>query len=864
MRARTRGLLAVAGCAALTLGSVGGVAGTAHAGTITGTVTANAAAAAAKPAPLGDTATYRADKYGFLNGCYHIPANTTSVRVEVVGGTGADGSKFDGDYGKGGGKGGRGADVQADLPVVPGQYLLASGGGPDGGFHGGGAFSLGGDGGGSTRVYSAAACNGAAQPLVVAGGGGGGGGDGAVGKGGAGGAGGLLTGSGGGYGGNNQPAAGAGGGGGTQTAGGAGGNPATTIKSSAGKPGTAGKGGCGGHCDKSDDGASGGGGGGGGYFGGGGGGNGQAKGAGGGGGGSSYVIPGATRVSGSAGTTAAQVSITPMTGAPAAPTGVSAVAGNQRATVSFTPPTLDGGKPVTGYTVYAKTTDPGYDQTVTTNGSPVVVRDLTAGQAYTFTVTATNALGEGFPSPPSAPVTTYRTPLKAVITSATPGDGRLTVTATPAAADASATTGIHNPITSYTATVRPGVNVTTGPGVSVTAAVTPVTTDGVTSYNSPPITVTGLTDGANYTVTVHATNLGGNGPESAPAVVAVQGLPGAPTDVTANNATPVGATTGTVDVAFTPPAVTGGRPLLSYTVVSSPGGLTATVAAGAPDIEITGLTIGTSYTFTVHATTGTGDGPASDPSNPVTPTPVGIPGPPLTPGAATLDEAAYVSCSAPFQDGGSPITSYTVTASPGGITATGPSCPILVTGLTDGTAYTFTVTATNADGGTSQPSQPTGAITPHVPSGTPPANDDFANAQPISGTSGSVSGSNIGATQEPGEQTIQDHSGGASVWYLWTVPETGSYQIDTCSAYPGFNSIIGMFLGNSVTVDEFGAGPSPDQCPAGEAGSTIVTGTLSAGITLHLKVDGVGMSTTHGFAPSQGPFTLEWAEQPAP
>ena len=57
-----------------------------------------------------------------------------------------------------------------------------------------------------------------------------------------------------------------------------------------------------------------------------------------------------------------------------------------------------------------------------------------------------------------------------------------------------------------------------------------------------------------------------------------------------------------------------------------------------------------------------------------------------------------VNFTAPASDGGSAITSYTVTASPGGATATGAASPIVVTGLTNGTAYTFTVNATNAVG----------------------------------------------------------------------------------------------------------------------------------------------------------------------
>ena len=88
-----------------------------------------------------------------------------------------------------------------------------------------------------------------------------------------------------------------------------------------------------------------------------------------------------------------------------------------------------------------------------------------------------------------------------------------------------------------------------------------------------------------------------------------------------------------------------------------------------------------------------------------------FPGAP-TIGTATGDNAqASVTFTAPSFVGSSAITGYTVTSSPGGLTGTGASSPITVSGLTNGTAYTFTVTATNSQG-TGPASAASNSVTP--------------------------------------------------------------------------------------------------------------------------------------------------------
>ena len=115
----------------------------------------------------------------------------------------------------------------------------------------------------------------------------------------------------------------------------------------------------------------------------------------------------------------------------------------------------------------------------------------------------------------------------------------------------------------------------------------------VTATNS--IAPSGVTADSNTTATVAAV------------------VPGAPTIGTAT------VLFTTASVPFTAPASNGGATITTYTATSSPGGITGTLSqAGSGTVTVSGLSGGTSYTFTVTATNSAGTGAASAASNSVT------------------------------------------------------------------------------------------------------------------------------------------------------------------------------------------------------------------------------------------------------
>ncbi|TCN72855.1 fibronectin type III domain-containing protein [Acetobacteroides hydrogenigenes] len=497
---------------------------------------------------------------------------------------------------------------------------------------------------------------------------------------------------------------------------------------------------------------------------------------------------------------------------PSAPTAVTATPGDGIATVSFTPPTNDGGAPVTGYTV---TSSPGSIKATGTQ-SPIVVTGLTNGIEYTFTVTASNIAKVSAPSAASAPVTPVYKPDVLIVSNNNYDETQATAQLQKDFADrydvTVSTTGVpsypysysqiydvrvreaitdndlnqyyyflrqapgksvfvvgeRNDNTSFTArnqsisklieklgggTVAPPSKISIEP----VALKTPFNT-GASSVSTVTLTSPGLvtSSGKGSFIATEADGTSGAGiyfPHNTLAY-APQGCLVVMYDVNflyndllvdsygnemnydplsnqkelranleqvmAAGGTLPGPSTSSVSLSANPNPVGVSAPVtITATVTGGVSGKVQfiedakifgryTLENGVATLTTNSLELGTHTITAQYSGDAEHNASTSEAFKFVVCTAPDAP----TIGAATADDGqATVSFTPPASDGGSPITGYTVTATPGNITATGTTSPIVVTGLTNGTDYTFTVTASNA-ALTSAPSAATNSVKP--------------------------------------------------------------------------------------------------------------------------------------------------------
>lgn len=489
----------------------------------------------------------------------------------------------------------------------------------------------------------------------------------------------------------------------------------------------------------------------------------------------------AINANGTSSPSASPAAITPAS-VPQAPTIGTATAGNGSATVTYTAGAT-GGSAVTSYTA---TASPG--GATGTGASPITVSGLTNGTAYTFTVTATNAQGTSAASSASNSVTPVTVPGAPTIGTATDvgsgrayNNGRADVTfSAPASNGGSA-------ITSYT------VKVYDSGGTYQSNA---------SSGAGSPITLTGLASNTAYKYTVYATNAQGNSAESGFSnLVTATTIPQAPTIGTATNSGSGRAyNNGLATVAYTANG-TGGL-TNTYTATSSPSSFTGT---GGSPISVSGLASGTAYTFTVTASNSNGSATSSA-SNSITATTI-----PQAPTIGTATKTGSTTATLTYTANGTGGLTNTYSVNGGG-SGSGAS-PISITGLSPGTAYSFSVTATNSNG------TATSGTSNSITTANPPSSVTYLV---VAGGAGGCTGGGGAGGVRTGTLSV---SGGTG--YTLTVGGGGA------SAHNGNNSVF-----SSITSTGGGTGGNSNN--PGTSGGSGGGGGCGDGSIAHTNTGGAG------------------------
>ncbi len=374
--------------------------------------------------------------------------------------------------------------------------------------------------------------------------------------------------------------------------------------------------------------------------------------------GESYSFTVAAHNAAGTGSLSNAVNETPYT-LPDAPIGFTAIPGNGHVTLNWIAPAFDGGRTIDYYIVYQDRIALPYHLT----GPMTIIAGLVNGHAYSFTVSAHNLAGIGpqciemvstpgsFPDAPTG--------LKAV-----PGKANITL--------------------NWTAPMFNGGGVITGYNVyrSIAEAGTYLI---ISTSSGSSFTDADVVQGQTYWYKVRAVNAAGEGGQVGPVSVVLPKAPTAPQDLRAN--------TGNTQTTLTwiIPINDGGSPIDYYAVYQDSVDIMHVTGNSS---TITGLTNGRSYSFTIAAHNSGGFGAYSDV---VQTTPFTFPDAPVgltaTPGngLVTLTWTAG-------NDGGSPIMHYDVTQNGAAvlIRPTGLSC--VISGLTNGRSYNFTVAGHNSAG----------------------------------------------------------------------------------------------------------------------------------------------------------------------
>jgi len=123
-----------------------------------------------------------------------------------------------------------------------------------------------------------------------------------------------------------------------------------------------------------------------------------------------------------------------------------------------------------------------------------------------------------------------------------------------------------------------------------------------------------------------------------------------------------------------------------------------------------------------------------------------------------------------------------------------------------------------------------GAITLRLKLGL--LNDAFSDRLQLTGTGDVVVGSNVGASREANEPYHYGTTGGASVWWTWQAPQSGTVTISTAGS--SFDTILAAYTGSTVSSLALVA----NNDDAGGSLTSQVTFSATAGTVYQFAVDG--------------------------
>jgi titin len=573
-----------------------------------------------------------------------------------------------------------------------------------------------------------------------------------------------------------------------------------------------------------------------------------------------YVFTVAAHNAVGTGPQSAPIDVTPRT-TPGAPTNLVAIHGNGQADLSWQAPADTGGSDILYYIVYQNGIDIAHP-----TGTTYTATGLTNGVQYSFTVAAHNVAGTG-PQSTAALVTPSTVPGPPINMNGAEGNTQVALSWNPPASNGGAPIDYyvvyqdneplpeHHPgltatIISLTNGVQYSFSVAahnidgmgpqsvatvftprTVPSAPASLNAAPGNTQAVLTWPEPwnggaPIdyyivyqngsplpthytgltaTIAGLTNGVQYSFTVAAHNVAGEGAQSPAALVTPISVPGRPTGL---NGSPGD---GLVILTWNAPTDTGGSPILYYAVYQN--GTDIAHPTGTTYIA-SGLTNGVMYEFRVAAYNANGEGPLSDAVGFV---PRTVPDAPASLVATPGNGQATLTWTAPVFNGGSPVNYYLVYRNGVELPTHYQELTAIITGLTNGVDYTFTVAAHNV-AGVSAPS-PEAVVRPFAPEAPSAPRDltavsgnayvQLAWLAPTSNGTSPLTGYAVFRGTSPGDiNYLVDTVGPTVLAYNDTSVTNGQtyyYQVKA------MNAVGGSPMSNTATGNP--VGPSPPSAP---------------------------------------------------